>query len=225
MERRGQARAAYQPILGNMAITDYWLPITNRQPLTANQMVSVVQDFRYAIRLLLKSPGFTVVAVLTLGAGIGANVTVFSVLHAVLVRSLPLPKPQQLARSEWEPAWPFSAVSAPDFSDWRERNTTFVAQRTGEIAVRAALGARRLDIFRLVLAEATQLMAIGIGAGLFASLFLTRLMQGLVYGVGTADPQTFLGVIVLLVLIGLVANYVPAHRAMNINPTMALREE
>jgi putative ABC transport system permease protein len=100
-----------------------------------------------------------------------------------------------------------------------------VAQRTREIAVRAALGARRLDIFRLILAEATQLMAIGIGDGLFASLFLTRLMQGLVYGVGTADPQTFLGVIVLLVLIGLIANYVPAHRAMNINPTMALREE
>lgn len=100
-----------------------------------------------------------------------------------------------------------------------------VAQRTREIAVRAALGARRFDIFRLVLAEAAQLMAIGIGTGLFASLFLTRLMQGLVYGVGTTDPQTFLGVIVLLILIGLVANYVPAHRAMNIDPTMALREE
>jgi putative ABC transport system permease protein len=100
-----------------------------------------------------------------------------------------------------------------------------VAQRTREIAVRAALGAQRLDIFRLVLGEATKLMAIGIGAGLFASFCLTHLMQGFVYGVGTADPQTFLGVITLLVLIGLVANYLPAQRAMNINPTMALREE
>ena len=100
-----------------------------------------------------------------------------------------------------------------------------VAQRTREIAVRAALGARRLDIFRLVSGEATKLMGIGIAAGLFAAFCLTRLMQGLVYGVGTADPPTFLGVIVLLVLIGLVANYLPAHRAMNINPTMALREE
>src|SRR5260221_3478418 len=89
-------------------------------------MASVIQDFRYAFRLLLKSPGFTVVAVLTLGAGIGANVTVFSVLNAVLVRSLPLPQPQQLVRlySEWEPAWPVSAVSAPHFLDWQERNTT-----------------------------------------------------------------------------------------------------
>lgn len=100
-----------------------------------------------------------------------------------------------------------------------------VAQRTREIAVRAALGARRLDILRLVLGEASKLMGVGIAAGLFASFCLTHLMQGLIYGVGTADPQTFLGVVTLLVLIGLIANYLPAHRAMNINPTMALREE
>ena len=68
-------------------------------------------------------------------------------------------------------------------------------------------------------------MGIGIAAGLFAAFCLTHLMQGLIYGVGTADPQTFLGVIVLLVLIGLVANYLPARRATKINPTMALREE
>jgi putative ABC transport system permease protein len=100
-----------------------------------------------------------------------------------------------------------------------------VAQRTREIAVRAALGAQRLDIFRLVLGEATKLMGIGIAAGLLASFCLTHLIQGLVYGVGTADPPTFLAVIALLLLIGLVANFLPAHRAMNINPTNALREE
>jgi putative ABC transport system permease protein len=100
-----------------------------------------------------------------------------------------------------------------------------VAQRAHEIAVRAALGAQRLDVFRLVLGEATKLMGIGVGSGLVASFCLMHLMQGFVYGVGTADPQTFLGVILLLVLIGFVANYLPAHRAMNINPTMALREE
>lgn len=100
-----------------------------------------------------------------------------------------------------------------------------VAQRAREIAVRAALGAQRLDVFRLVLGEATKLMGIGVGFGLVASFCLMHLMQGFVYGVGTADPQTFLGVILLLMLIGFVANYLPAHRAMNINPTLALREE
>jgi ABC-type antimicrobial peptide transport system permease subunit len=77
----------------------------------------------------------------------------------------------------------------------------------------------------LVLGEATKLMGIGIAAGLLAAFCLTHLMRGLIYGVGTADPITFLGVVALLVLIGLVANYLPAHRAMNINPTRALREE
>jgi putative ABC transport system permease protein len=94
-----------------------------------------------------------------------------------------------------------------------------------EIAVRAALGAQRLDIFRLVLGEATKLMGIGIAAGLFAAFWLTHLMQGLIYGVGAADPLTFTGVVAVLLLIGLIANYLPAYRAMNINPTMALREE
>jgi putative ABC transport system permease protein len=100
-----------------------------------------------------------------------------------------------------------------------------VAQRTREIAVRAALGARRFDIFRLVLGQAARLMSIGMAAGLFASFCLTHLLQGLLYGVGTTDPQTFLGVIVLLALIGLLANYLPAWRAMHINPNLALREE
>jgi ABC-type antimicrobial peptide transport system permease subunit len=68
-------------------------------------------------------------------------------------------------------------------------------------------------------------MGIGIAAGLLAAFCLTHLMRGLIYGVGTADPITFLGVVALLLLIGLVANYLPAHRAMNINPTRALREE
>jgi putative ABC transport system permease protein len=100
-----------------------------------------------------------------------------------------------------------------------------VAQRTREIAVRAALGARRFDICRLVLGQATKLMTIGITAGMVTALCLTHLLQGLLYGVGTTDPQTFIGVIVLLVLIALIANYLPVRRAMNINPTVALREE
>lgn len=111
----------------------------------------MLSDLRHAIRLLLKSPGFTVLAVLTLGIGIGANVTVFSIVEAVLLRALPLPQSQRLVRiySDWEPAWPYSEVSVPDFQDWKGRNTVFdemAAFRTRQIALEGNHGAEEIPI-------------------------------------------------------------------------------
>ena len=100
-----------------------------------------------------------------------------------------------------------------------------VTQRTREIAVRAAIGARRRDLFYLLLIQAGKLIGLGIAAGLFAAVCLTQLMQGLLYGVRATDPETFLAVILLLVAVGLLANYLPARRAMNIDPVTALRQE
>jgi putative ABC transport system permease protein len=105
---------------------------------------------RYAIRSLRSSPAFTLVAVLTLAIGIGANVTIFSVINAVLIRSLPVAQPEQLMRvwSTWEPNWPLSNVSAPDFLDWRERNTVFselAAYRDRGIALQGNGGAERIE--------------------------------------------------------------------------------
>jgi len=100
-----------------------------------------------------------------------------------------------------------------------------VAQRTREIAVRAAIGAQRFDLFRLLLVEAVKLLSVGIGVGLVAAIGLTQLMQGLLYGVEATDPQTFMAVIAILVGVGLLANYVPARRAMRIDPVIALRQE
>jgi predicted permease len=101
----------------------------------------------------------------------------------------------------------------------------FVARRTPEIGIRMAIGAQRSDILRLVLGEAARMVALGIAVGVVASLAITRLLSSLLFGVGATDPLTFVGVAALLSLVALAASYIPAHRAMRVNPVTALRYE
>ncbi|MGC1672077.1 MAG: ABC transporter permease [Candidatus Acidiferrales bacterium] len=101
----------------------------------------------------------------------------------------------------------------------------FVAQRTREIGIRVALGAQRSNVLQLVLLEGAKMSGLGIAIGLAAAFALTRLMQSLLYGVGTSDPLTFLGVIVVIAVVTLLACYVPARRAMRVDPIVALRYE
>jgi putative ABC transport system permease protein len=100
-----------------------------------------------------------------------------------------------------------------------------VARRRGEIGIRMALGARPADVLRLVMGEAIGVAAAGAAAGLAAALALTRLMTGLLYGVGATDPATFAGVCAVLTLVALAATYVPARRAVRIDPLTALRTD
>jgi putative ABC transport system permease protein len=100
-----------------------------------------------------------------------------------------------------------------------------VAQRTKEIGIRMALGARRPDVLALVVNQGMTLALIGIAAGIVLSLATMRLMSGMLFGITSTDPPIFVGVAGLLGIVAFLANYLPARRAASVDPMVALRYE
>ncbi len=100
-----------------------------------------------------------------------------------------------------------------------------VAQRTREIGIRMALGAQRADMLTMILRQSLTVVAIGMAVGLLAALGATRLLASLLYGVGANDVLTYAAVVFLLGGAALLASYIPARRAMKVDPMIALRYE
>jgi len=103
--------------------------------------------------------------------------------------------------------------------------TYAVSQRTREIGIRVALGAQVRDILRLIVSQGMRMTLIGIALGLTGAFALTRVLASLLLGVGTTDSVTFAGVPFLLILVALLACYIPARRAARVDPLIALRQD
>jgi putative ABC transport system permease protein len=100
-----------------------------------------------------------------------------------------------------------------------------VSRRTHEIGIRVSLGASRADVVLLVVRQGIVLALIGSAAGIVGALGLSRLMKSLLYGVKPIDPLIFGGVTILLMIVAMAASYLPARRAMRVDPMIALRYE
>ena len=101
----------------------------------------------------------------------------------------------------------------------------FTSKRVREFGIRMALGAQREDIYRMVIGEGLRLAAGGVLIGVGCAFLMTRMLGSLLYGVGSNDPLTFASVTLILLAIALLAAFVPASRAVRVQPMVALRLE
>ncbi len=210
---------------------------------TAFEIVGVVGDIRHGS---LAAPGLPTMYMPVLSTG--ENVVIrgqgdSGAIAAAVRRELNMIDPNQpIARVRTMNEWLGRAVAAP-----RYRTGLFVLfaglalalsavgiygvmaysvnQRTREIGVRMALGARRGNVLGLVLRQGMGLVVIGVGIGLLGAFGLTRIIGSLLFNVGTRDPATFLAVAILLAAVAFIACLIPARRATKVDPMVALRYE
>ncbi len=119
-------------------------------------MESLRQDIHFAVRMLLKRPGFTAIAVLTIALGIAANTSIFSVVNGVLLQPLPVDRPDRLVvPNVIAPSGFEISLSIPNFKDWREQNTTFSSMGANATRSRTLTGGERPEMIttRLVLGD------------------------------------------------------------------------
>jgi len=192
----------------------------------------MITDLRFGLRMLWKSPAFTLVALVTLMLGIGANVVVFGVVNAVLLHPLDVSDRQNQLRLKPWTSFKLLTTSYPAFEDFRQRNTTFsgmagydVSRRMKELGIRVALGARTRHVMSAAVGRPIMLLGVGSLAGLLLGVFASQLLGHIVYQANSRDAVIVGGAVLTMALLGIAASAIPAVRALAVDPYKLLREE
>jgi hypothetical protein len=158
-----EARRAASLHFGGIAQTEE----TYREARSLHFLETFLQDLRYALRMLRRSPGFAAVVVVSLALGIGANTAIFSAIDAVMLRMLPVEEPQQLVMLQWHASkWPEKYVEDLEGSSFgNEHDGQSSYSFTYEIGIRMALGAGRGTILSMVMRETALIVMAGLVAG------------------------------------------------------------
>jgi hypothetical protein len=186
-----------------------------------NILSGLWQDLRYATRTLQKNPGFTLVAVLTLALGIGDQpVSDVASLDQMISASTEQPRFYAALLMTFAAA----ALALAVLGIYGVTSYS-VTQRTHEVGIRMALGARALDVLRLIIIEGMTPALIGLAVGLGVAFALTRVLRSLLFDITPTDAATFATISITLLIVALLACYLPARRAANVDPMLALRTE
>jgi putative ABC transport system permease protein len=174
----------------------------------------LAQDVGFAVRTLRRSPGFTIVAALTLAM---ARV---KTLEDVVAESVAQPRFYMMLLTAFAVvAILLAAIGIYGVIAY------LVGQRAREIGIRIALGASPSRVVNIVVREGVAMVVVGIGIGVAGAIALTRLMGALLFDTKATDPGTYILVTLLLAIVALVASSVPALRAANVDPALAMRAE
>jgi ABC-type antimicrobial peptide transport system permease subunit len=204
-------------------------------------------DIRSALRAVRRSPGFSVLAIVTLALGIGVTTVVFGALNALVLRPLPIANPAEVVQLESNR---LLSMSFPDFLDVQRDNRSFsglalgtfgvlavvlaiagvyggaaytVSSRTRELGIRQAVGATRAQVLSSVLGRTGTLVAAGSMLGIALGTAIQGALEAVVYEASVRDPLLVGAVVLMMSAVGLVATWIPARQALRLDPAQILR--
>ena len=171
----------------------------------------LMQDVRYAARVLRKSPGFAITAVLSIALGVGANSAIVSVIDERMIA--------KLSGFFGLLALTLAAIGLYGVMSY------LTARRTVEIGIRYALGAERSAVVGMVLSDTFRLVVARVSVGILVSIFVAKLFAKSLFGLSPFDPATMILAAAIITIAAAVAAYLPALRASRVDPLIALRYE